>query len=315
MDIFEWLPDGERLLIAYDTLTQRQQQVVDDAIANRYYKSYADAPYTAAITINGVRYLFQREQDDPIFSEFNSESVERTIDHPSNPTSYPYMQGVSDPISSHPTLDPTYQRHGLSQHGASRWAKGDMGWNLLLDRVPWSVRWTRAAQILTHYYTSIHLRDAGKNNQHLTPAYRWVSLEIKGPAVACVGNDILFQVRVQNTGTSTWDVNTVRGCASRIPRVTTASAIQCGAENPAILTAVKPGEDEWLTMNLDLPTGPHNYLLDLYSSQIEMGFSQQSPSWPQYVTFAKYQIRGEDCQTFSKKVYLPLVQTSMTLSQ
>ena len=70
----------------------------------------------------------------------------------------------------------------MSQEGAQRWATGDQCGTLHPDSdAPWSVRWTRPEQILFHYYTDVHLRDANKQVVTSRSAEkRWSPLKIVG---------------------------------------------------------------------------------------------------------------------------------------
>lgn len=60
---------------------------------------------------------------------------------------------VDDPISSHPDIVQDGHGRGMSQKGASRWARGNLSYNINQDLGAWSVRWERAEQILVHYYS------------------------------------------------------------------------------------------------------------------------------------------------------------------
>ncbi len=99
---------------------------------------------------------------------------------------------------------------GMSQKGASRWARGNLSFNINRDLGAWSVRWERAEQILVHYYTSVHIRDTGNNNALLTPSYRWNPLQINWgtsdnrPPAMSHGGTYTISVEVQNTGVSDW---------------------------------------------------------------------------------------------------------------
>ncbi len=109
--------------------------------------------------------------DTPIFAEYSADAYLQT-----QPGDKPYLKAVEDPISYDPAIPGigAHQR-GLSQHGAGRWARGSSSYRPGVG-TPWSVHWGDNRQILTHYYTSIHIRDA--NSTRLTPDWRWVPLSV-----------------------------------------------------------------------------------------------------------------------------------------
>jgi len=173
------------------------QRIVCSAIAPRLYLSYGTYPH----------------DDLPAFTEYFSDVPTRTVRG-----GYPYLTAVDDPISSHPELIQYCNLHpedcghgrGMSQKGASRWARGNLSFNRNRDLGSWSVRWERAEHILVHYYTGVHIRDAGNNNALLTPSYRWNPLQINWgtpdnrPPTMYHGSTYPISVEVQNTGVSDW---------------------------------------------------------------------------------------------------------------
>jgi hypothetical protein len=84
----------------FDTLTTDQQTIINTAMQDRYYMS-------------------RSTDDNPIFSEFFADIPLLTLDG-----GQPYLIPVADPISSHPDVVQDGHGHGLSQKGASRWARG-----------------------------------------------------------------------------------------------------------------------------------------------------------------------------------------------
>ena len=131
---------------------------------------------------------------------------------------------IDDPISAaYGTVDGTGYG-GMSSKGVSRWSFGHTS-----SRGPaaatdpnyphdadgygdfWNVRWEDARQILTHYYTNIHIRDANAGNARKTPIYRWAPLQItwsttdgQAPTTLCIGTVTPVVAWIQNTGTETW---------------------------------------------------------------------------------------------------------------
>jgi len=133
------------------------QRIVCNAVAPRYYIAYGAYP----------------DDDLPAFTEYFADIRNRTVSG-----GQPYPIAVDNPISSHPDIVNEGHGHGMSQKGASHWARGNLSFNINRDLGAWSVRWERAEQILVHYYTGVHIRDAGNNNALLTPSYRWNPLQI-----------------------------------------------------------------------------------------------------------------------------------------
>jgi len=161
-----------------------------------------------ALTPVQGRYLSKSTEDSPIFAEFFADVQLHTTTHPQQ-TPYPYLLGVEDPISTVPPATNDGHGRGLSQYGASRWARGNTYGNINYAGVPWSVRWDRVEQILVHYYTGIHLRDA--NGTSLTTYYRWNPLQINWgtpdnrlPAMYH-GGSYPISIQVQNTGIDDWN--------------------------------------------------------------------------------------------------------------
>jgi len=167
----------------------RYQRIVCGAVARRHYIAYGTSP----------------NDDLPAFSEFFADIRNRTVNG-----GQPYLIAVDDPISSHPDIVPDGHGRGMSQKGAGRWARGNLSFNMNRDLGAWSVRWERAEQILVHYYTGVHIRDAANNNALLTPSYRWNPLQINWdtpdnrPPTMDHGGTYPISVEVQNTGISDW---------------------------------------------------------------------------------------------------------------
>jgi len=106
------------------------------------------------------------------------------------PFGYSYLHSVLDPVTTLPTTGP-----GFSQIGSHRWVSG-------LNPTGTNPRWTSYLQVLVHYYTGVHIRDASDNNRILTSYYRWNALSHNVPSTIYQFHSV--QIRVQNTGTFTW---------------------------------------------------------------------------------------------------------------
>jgi hypothetical protein len=293
----------------FDALTQSQQDKVTAALTPRHYMSYHTEFFDS---------IRQITADDPIFSEFSADALERTLSNGEQSTKHPYLLGIRDPISGDPTINCNIWRNcvvdgvklaherGLSQNGASRWARGSTSW---FQNPPaaaaWSVHWTRIEQILTHYYTGIHLRDANSGNQIVTPPNRWVPLGLAAPTALCANQSGLLHLRLQNTGTSVWEANTVSVLVDSVDVGPSAAP-----QTTVIPTRLAPGEETVVLVPLHFTTpGQTSYTLDLALGG--QRFSAQTPAWPgDSRTLAVI-----DCAYSS---YLPLVQgdaSATTLSQ
>ncbi|MGB9872753.1 MAG: hypothetical protein ACPLYD_13980 [Anaerolineae bacterium] len=200
---------------------------------------------------------------------------------------------MDDPISSHLDIVQDGHGHGMSQKGASRWARGNLSFNMNRDLGAWSVRWERVEQILVHYYTGVHIRDSGNNNALLTPSYRWNPLQInwgtpdnRPPAMSHSGT-YSISVEVQNTGISDWTcgyphfsyVLTYRWAKAGHGEVTgSSSASVCNT----------PKGDPSPTVNLTIQNipnwGPGAYTIrfDIYVTSAYGNFWFSDYGWPTY---------------------------------
>jgi hypothetical protein len=190
-------PDNPTTPCASSNLNNNQQ-VVCNAIARRYYLS----PYPAGGS-------FQPPAD----TEFFSDAWNRTSDG-----GEAYLVAVDDPISAACDADNFGHGHGMSQEGASRWARGHQCSYENAPTLPgnpagspWSVRWDRAEQILFHYYPGTSLRDADDLGFWPSSYYRWNPLSINWgtpgnqPPMMEHGGSYSATIRVQNTGWIDWD--------------------------------------------------------------------------------------------------------------
>lgn len=253
---------------AYDTLTIGDKQKIDTALQSPQYLSTAADVY-------------------PILSEFFADRPWWTVQG-----GYPYLKGVYDPISSHPAIVPDGHGRGMSQNGAARWARGNLGFNLNQDLGKWSVTWSDASQLLVHYYTGIHLRDMNKTA--ITPAYRWNPLQLSWPTVntlvpqsECSGASVKITAVVQNTGVTTWPNDGSVYFSYSIPAGMAAS--QALATSIAIPPQpIAPGDFYTATITYQVPTNlPDGSFtavrFDMYgpkSDGSKAPFSQLDPTKP-----------------------------------
>ena len=166
------------------------QSIVCGAVAPHHYVSYGTYP----------------NDDLPAFTEFSSDVWSRTV-----AGGQPYLIAVENPISTGCDANNYGHGRGMSQEGASRWARGNQCSYAGAGDVPWSVRWDRAEQILVHYYTGVHIRDASGTT--LTPSYRWNPLNItwgtpdNRPPIMYHSSSYPVTVQVQNTSIYDWLIN------------------------------------------------------------------------------------------------------------
>jgi hypothetical protein len=140
----------------------------------------------------------------------------------------------------------------------------------------WSVSWPERYQILTHYYTGIHVRDAGNANAIVTPDRRFVVLSANGgPRTGriCRNRVSWLTLRLQNTGVAAWDAYTIALYACWGSQCSWAAwlpqAVTPGATYPP------PGAPEW---TVEIAPGSGALTLDLYGPG--GWFSAQYPAWP-----------------------------------
>ncbi|MBI4674960.1 MAG: hypothetical protein HY741_25240 [Chloroflexi bacterium] len=110
-------------------------------------------------------------------------------------------KGVLDPVGAVDENAGT----GMGQHSANHWVRGFHNERLADPVDVPNVRWTDYRQILTHYYTGVHLRNA--NGDVATPDYRWnlLQLTLQGPIVPDDWTNVTLVL--QNTGTVAWGEN------------------------------------------------------------------------------------------------------------
>jgi hypothetical protein len=149
-----------------------------------------------------ARYLSPAASELPMFTEFAADWTLRT-----KTGSRTGLLAVDDPISSGCDADDFGHGRGMSQEGASRWARGNRCSRASRGDEPWSVRWASAEQILVHYYTGAQLRDA--ETGPLLPELRWNPLRIDNlPAVLAQQSRYALGIEVQNTGAVEWTCDT-----------------------------------------------------------------------------------------------------------
>lgn len=260
------------------------QSIVCNAVAPRHYVSYGSYPH----------------DDLPAFTEFFADAWGYTVSG-----SKPYLQGVEDPISTGCDANNFGHRRGMSQEGASRWVRGNQCSYASAGDVPWSVRWEHAEQVLTHYYTGIHIRNA--NGTRLTPQWRWAPLEVNWHTpdnripIMYHGRNYHVTFRVQNTGTTTWPGT---GQVYLWFHGWEQTKLE-GAKTPSLVT---PGGVRDETISLYPPSALHpgtpyrlQFEMFLKGDYEDVGFSENEPGRPWYTYDVMVCVDGP-C-----KVFAPLV--------
>lgn len=285
----------------YDTLTSAQQQRVDEAVSDVWYMTLPNST-------------------DPIDALYGADNRDRTSQ--GTPS---YLKSVADPINAqygcaifddqgniigyHKNSDPECGtgNGGMSSRGASRWGFGHTSSRgpdeVTSPHYPhdsngdgdfWSVRYDRAEQILTHYYTGIHIRDA--SGAQLTSAYRWNALQVNNaPTQVPPGHTSYVSVWLQNTGTASWfgsgdPVAPSHALSYRIFDMRGTCVANCSGTNRAPLdehTEKVPGDDLWRTLQVYFPSdvrGPVVVRLDMV--QLITLAGKQSPGSNHRLTYS-----------------------------
>jgi hypothetical protein len=156
---------------------------------------------------------------------------------------------------------------------------------------PWSVRWTTAEQILFHYFTRVHLRNADKDNAILSPDWRWNPLRIDWGTryagdnqlpVMIAGSTNSIKVQLQNTGIYKWDCSGVHpdrpipapNYRLRYRWFNGSSLITTGAG--VSVCDLMPGASMTPTLTIQVPSGlsgTYTLQLDLYEESESFWFS------------------------------------------
>ncbi len=302
----------------YDTFSASERGKIDTALQQRLYMSYR-VPYTVDIYSRNVNL----SETDPIFAEFFREIPVQTIANPP----FPYLLSVQEPISFHPDISQEGHGHGMSQRGAGRWARGSASYrcdpapapcdpapNPLIT--PWSVTWGTAAQILTHYYTGVQIRDANNENAIVTPDYRWNALQLDMPTSGCRNVAPWVTITFQNTGTTNWDFGGYEKLSYSVTYLHPGFPLAAQSVEgivpipvpPSAVGTILPGESESLSFSIDTSQfgsgeGVYRVVFDMVrNGQTFASLATQSgKSWPT----EEEVISMYDCVT---QLYLPANQ-------
>ena len=323
----------------YQTLSSVQKLSVGLATQRRLYMSEADGtnPIEAlygsdnrAETTNGNRSYLQGVPD-PINEPFGcvldiDRETGEILDYGENSTCGTGLGGLSSKGTSRWSFGHTSSRGPVAREhpnyprdnfGIGSYTKG------LGDF--WSVKWERAEQILTHYYTGIHIRDANNNNQRQTAGYRWVPLLLEWTSVAqqassngesqrlCIGSSYRLSFVIQNTGTVPWDEDDLtRFAFDGFATETGAQAVTAAsgqAISSPIAGTVEIGKPYTATVQIDatglIPGTNYQMLFNMFTNPGGVGeISFSNPgggyTWERY----KVPIVADDCDD---ETYLPLL--------
>lgn len=276
-----------------------------------------DAPCTSGnlnsaqtIVCNAVEprhYLSPSNDDAPIKAEFSSDNADWT-----EAGDQPYLQSIYDAISTGCDADSDDHDRGLSQEGASRWARGNQCALPGSGNLPWSVRWVNAQQILFHYYTGVHLRAADDNNAILSPENRWNPLSIAKsgtcPPWMTPGENCIFTFTVQNTGIHNWDCSngTTYHLIGWWEDAAGPVSLPAGAQTPRVsVCGLGIGESAAYNITVRPPsnvTGVSNLHFDIERHNASGNFRFSAAGW------ADYQIPVCIGSDICKRVFLPFVE-------
>jgi len=215
---------------------------------NWHQNTVTSAHQNARAATDGVE--LYRADSDPACAKYNANCGDPTLAcdafHCSQQLDRDTLQSVSDPVAQ--DLDEEIA-FGMAQNGTVAWERGS---------APWDYR-----QMLTHYYAEVQLANS-------SDYYRWawlntgqdqVFLHYYGttnptPSVLYLEDprDIEVAIRVQNTSRETWNAGAVK--LSYRWYTTGGTPINSGPEfDTRATTTFDPTETQWVTAQLDLPSG------------------------------------------------------------
>lgn len=260
-------------------------------------------------------YYIAREYNNPAnlpaFSEFTADVFAQTQNHPEL-SRFPYLAGVVDPISTACDANNFGSNlAGLSQEGANRWVRGHECSRPYAPVIPgndpgdtWSVRWNSVQQVLFHYYTDVHLRDASGNL--LSASYRWNPLQITGiPVIPNSGSIYSIYLQIQNVGTEEFVCDFPYVSYSLKYRWNKTGHTEVISSTGMNLCGLGEGKAQGETLSLQVPSwGPGPYTLD-FDVYAYTPYTSYSSFWFSDFNWPAYQLRlcvDEPC-----KVHFPMV--------
>lgn len=245
---------------------------------------------TVCQAVNLRRYVTATGSTNPAFSEFFADITNNTIDEAD------VRRSVADPISAACDADNSGHGRGMSQEGASRWARGNRcSTERAVNSIPWTVRWLRPDQILAHYYTAIDLRSTINTNTKFIADMRWVPLQINwgaglsNPPDFRIGDTHNITVQVQNVSTTDWTcpTGTTYLLSYRWVRYVPSEAIVGNVSTQNLCgLGTRSNRDIGLIINdiPNWPVGTYDLRFDITKrvNGVDAWFRSQAPSWQEY---------------------------------
>ncbi|NOK63344.1 MAG: hypothetical protein GFH27_549361n21 [Chloroflexi bacterium AL-W] len=260
-----------------------EQQMICNAVGRNQYLSLSTND-------NPIQSEFSADWPDGVVPELETEPKVDPISTTGN-SDDPCAVSLEDQNASH--------GRGMTQFGANRWARGDRC--AIRDRGSdrWSVRWTRPEQILTHYYTGVHLRST-VNGTIATPNARWAPLQIDWGAGSRQAPDMEagasypIRIQVQNTSVNPWTCNAALDISYYLSytwsRWTSEFELeQRGGLQRTTVCDVDPGEARFLDITIDdVPSdwgaGTYTLRFDLVRRTDDGPFRFSEGGWPAHTT-------------------------------
>jgi hypothetical protein len=268
-----------------------------------------------AIIGPGPLYMTIPSNNNPIIAFFGADNCTFTEDN----TPPSYLTSIYDPISEKP--EPCDNgalgtpNGGMGSAGASRWGYGNKSQYGTGD--DWSVSWGSGLQIVTHYYTGIHIRNGSGNI--VTPQYRWNPLRVNStfpPSMMNPGSVYQMGFTVQNTGILAWDAS-VNSYRPAYQWQTLAGTVLSEGAGVIYSSYLSPGSYNFQTfVDIVTPSTPGVYRL-VVDMQVQIGgnyqyFRNREPGKPWYPLEYICVVGGSgSCSSpeefFGEPIYLPIV--------
>ena len=244
----------------------------------------------------GSYYLSWEDESNPEHLPARANFFSDVLTHTTSSGDKAYLIGVEDPISNDNATcsasNSAAHSWGMSQEGAQRWATGDQCGTLHPDSdAPWSVRWTRPEQILFHYYTDVHLRDANKQVVTSRSAEkRWSPLKIVGELGS--SSPVLWRgishptgVWVQNVGLDDWNCTGDVSDYHLRYRWSREGHAAVDGHSSGTLCGLTQGDAAWAYLMVSgIPDWGYGYYTVSLDVMVVTGDGEESfsPEWPTY---------------------------------
>lgn len=183
----------------YRVLANGQHGVYEDVpqVYNPGHSAARAQEYRDFVQQTAGQYLSHADNNNSYFDlQYRAYVGRQTNDRAGEEQTGPH-KSVIDPVGANDEGAGT----GMGQHSANHWVLGLHNERLGEPVNVSNVRWTDYRQILTHYYTGVHLRNA--NGGMLTPDYRWNLLQYEQTGPLIPNEWTGATIVIQNTGTAT----------------------------------------------------------------------------------------------------------------